>query len=164
MTGRIVIPIQDENGFLVAYAGRSVDQAEPRYRLPARRKPLVLFNLHRAVAAGKSVVVVEGFFDCFKVHLAGLPCVVALMGCSLSLRHEELLCEHFREVVLLLDGDRAGRAAAAAIAQRLVPRVSNEDCRSTRAVANPTSSEPTRFDAGAFLATFEARAETRRPG
>jgi DNA primase len=142
MAGRIVIPIHDENGLLVAYAGRSVDQAEPKYRLPARfRKSLVLFNLHRAVAAGKSVVVVEGFFDCFKVHQAGLPCVVALMGCSLSLRHEELLCEHFREVVLLLDGDRAGRAAAAAIAQRLVPRVS------TRIVEVPGGSQPDQLGA-----------------
>jgi DNA primase len=143
MAGRIVIPIQDENGFLVAYAGRSVDQAEPRYRFPPRfRKSLVLFNLHRAVAAaGKSIIVVEGFFDCFKVHQAGLPCVVALMGCSLSLRQEELLCELFREVVLLLDGDRAGRAAAAAIAQRLVPRVS------TRIVAVPGGSQPDQLGA-----------------
>jgi len=40
--------------------------AEPKYRFPARfRKSLALFNLHRAVVAGKSVVVVEGFFDCF---------------------------------------------------------------------------------------------------
>jgi DNA primase len=143
MAGRIVIPIQDENGFLVAYAGRSADQAEPRYRFPPRfRKSLVLFNLHRAVAAaGKSIIVVEGFFDCFKVHQAGLPCVVALMGCSLSLRQEELLCELFREVVLLLDGDRAGRAAAAAIAQRLVPRVS------TRIVAVPGGSQPDQLGA-----------------
>ncbi len=144
MADRIVIPIQDENGFLVAYAGRSVDQAEPKYRFPPRfRKSLVLFNLHRAVAAaGKSVVVVvEGFFDCFKVHQAGLPGVVALMGCSLSLRQEELLCEHFREVVLLLDGDRAGRAAAAAIARRLVSKVA------TKTVEVPGGSQPDQLGA-----------------
>ena len=143
MAGRIVMPIQDENGFLVAYAGRSVNQAEPKYRFPPRfRKSLVLFNLHRAVAAaGKSVVVVEGFFDCFKVHQAGLPCVVALMGCSLSFRQEELLCEHFREVVLLLDGDSAGRAAAATIAQRLVSRVS------TRIAEVPGDSQPDQLGA-----------------
>jgi DNA primase len=84
----------------------------------------------------KSVIVVEGFFDCFRVHQAGLPGVVALMGCSLSLQQEELLCEHFREVVLLLDGDTPGRAAAAAIAQRLVPKVS------TRLVEVPAGSQP----------------------
>jgi DNA primase len=142
MTGRVAIPIHDENGFLVAYAGRSVDQTDPKYRFPPRfRKSLVLFNLHRAAAEGKSAVVVEGFFDCFKVHQAGLPGVVALMGCSLSFRQEELMCEHFREVVLLLDGDTPGRAAAAAIAQRLVPKVS------TRLVEVPPGSQPDQLGA-----------------
>ena len=137
MAGRIVTPIHDENGFLVAYAGRSIDQTEPRYRFPARfRKSLVLFNLHRAAAEGRSVIVVEGFFDCLKVHEAGLPGVVALMGCSLSLRQEELLCEHFQEVVLFLDGDKAGRTAAAMFAQRLVSRVS------TRLIETPAGTQP----------------------
>lgn len=125
MAGRVVVPIHDENGFLVAYAGRSVDETGPKYRFPPRfRKSLVLFNLHRATAHGASVVVVEGFFDCIKVHQAGLPCVVALMGCSLSLRQEELLQQHFREIILLLDGDKAGRSAGAAIAARLVTKLS----------------------------------------
>jgi DNA primase len=143
MAGRVVIPIHDENGFLVAYAGRSIDETDPKYRLPPRfRKSLVLFNLHGAAAEGKSVIVVEGFFDCFKVHQAGLPGVVALMGCSLSFRQEELMCAHFREVVLLLDGDTPGCTAAAAIAQRLVPKVS------TRLVEVPPGSQPDQLGAG----------------
>ncbi len=125
MEGRIVIPIHNEDGVLVAYAGRTLGKAEPKYRFPARfRKSLVLFNLHRAVLHGKSVVVVEGFFDCLKVHQAGLPCVVALMGCSLSKRQEELLPKHFRRVILLLDGDKAGRNAGASIGARLVSKLS----------------------------------------
>jgi DNA primase len=137
MEGRAVIPIHDEHGFLVAYAGRSIDGTEPKYRFPARfRKSIVLFNLHRAVGCGDSVLVVEGFFDAVNVHQAGLPCVVALMGCSLSRRQEELLLEHFREVVLLLDGDNAGRHAGAAIAQRLVSKLS------TRLVELPGGIQP----------------------
>lgn len=58
------------------------------------------------------------------------------MGCSLSLRQEELLCEHFQDVILLLDGDKAGRAGGAAIAQRLVSKVS------TRLVEIPAGSQP----------------------
>lgn len=137
MEGRVVIPIHDEHGFLVAYAGRSIDGTEPKYRFPARfRKSIVLFNLHRAVGCGDSVIVVEGFFDAVNVHQADLPCVVALMGCSLSQRQEALLQEHFREVVLLLDGDNAGRRAGAAIAQRLVSKVS------TRLIEIPAGSQP----------------------
>jgi DNA primase len=142
MAGRIVIPVHDENGFLVAYAGRSVDQTEPKYRFPPRfRKSLVLFNLHRAAAHGESVVVVEGFFDSFNVHQAVLPCVVALMGCSLSVRQEELLHKHFREVILLLDGDKAGRSAGAIIAERLVSKLS------TRLVEVPHGSQPDQMGA-----------------
>ena len=142
MAARIVIPIHDESGLLIAYSGRSVDYTEPKYRFPARfRKSLVLFNLHRAAAAGKSVVVVEGFFDCFNVYQAPLPCVVALMGCSLSLRQEQLLQERFQEVVLFLDGDKAGRTAAIKIASRLVSKVS------TRLVEIPTGSQPDQLGA-----------------
>jgi DNA primase len=137
MEDRVVIPIHDEDGVLVAYAGRSADGSEPKYRFPPRfRKSLVLFNLHRATQHGSSVIMVEGFFDCMKVHQAALPCVVALMGCSLSIRQEELLRRHFREVILLLDGDMARRAGAVAIARRLVSKVS------TRLVDVPAGSQP----------------------
>ena len=137
MAGRIVIPIHNEDGILVAYAGRGLGQAEPKYRFPTRfRKSLVLFNFHRAVQHGKRVVIVEGFFDCFKVYQAGVRCVVALMGCSLSCRQTDLLEQHFEEAVLLLDGDMAGRAAGATIAAQLVPKLS------TRVVQVPEGSQP----------------------
>jgi DNA primase len=135
--GRIVIPIHDEHGFLVAYAGRSIGAREPKYVFPSRfRKSLVLFNLHRAIQHGTSVVVVEGFFDCLNVHQAGLPCVVGLMGCSLSRRQEELLEQHFRGVILCLDGDSAGRSAAVTVAARLVSKVS------TRLIEIPVGTQP----------------------
>lgn len=61
--GRVVIPIHDGHGFLVAYAGRSIIGAtEPKYLFPARfRKSSMLFNLHRAVQHGTSVIVVRAF-------------------------------------------------------------------------------------------------------
>jgi DNA primase len=70
LSGRLVIPLHDEHGQLVAYCGRVVDESEPRYRFPSGfAKSELLFNLHRAVAAGRpSVVMVEGFFDCLKLH------------------------------------------------------------------------------------------------
>jgi DNA primase len=70
----------------------------------------------------KIVIVVEGYFDCLRVHRAGLPWVVALMGSSLSAEQENALREAFDRVVLLLDGDAAGRAASRAIAARLSRR------------------------------------------
>jgi DNA primase len=125
MSGRIVIPIENERGELVAYAGRSVDGAEPKYKLPAGfKKSQVLFNVCRALEEDSSgaVVLVEGFFDCMKVTQAEHVCV-ALMGCSLSTEQEAQLVAHFRHVVIMLDGDEAGRNAAEEIGLRLAHKV-----------------------------------------
>jgi DNA primase len=121
LKGRIVIPIRNERGETVAYAGRALGEASPKYRLPGGfRKGLELFNFHRAVATGSPrVVVVEGYFDCLRVHQAGFPCVVALMGCSLSARQEKMLLDRFERVVLMLDGDAAGRAASRTLSAKL---------------------------------------------
>lgn len=141
MAGRVVFPIHDEGGALVAYAGRAIGQAGPKYRFPPRfRKSLVLFNLHRAAVMSKSVIVVEGFFDCIRVHQAGIPCVVALMGRSLSAQQEDLLRRHFDHVTLLLDGDQPGRTAGAAIATRLVSQIS------TRLALVPDGTQPDQLD------------------
>jgi DNA primase len=124
LRGRIVFPIHDQQGNLVAYAGRSLDNSEPRYLFPPGfHKSWVVYNLHRALGAapmqaGRGIVV-EGFFDCLKVHQAGYANVVALMGASLSEVQAQLLKEHFRDLVLMLDGDEAGQRASRVIVTRL---------------------------------------------
>lgn len=125
MAGRVVIPIHNERGELIAYAGRAIDSSDPRYKLPAGfHKSSVVYNLHRAVEDNQrgAVVVVEGFFDCLKVCQTGLP-AVALMGCSMSEEQENLLASYFRAAWLLLDGDEAGRQAVVEISGRLVRRM-----------------------------------------
>jgi DNA primase len=138
MSGRIVIPIRNLRGQPVAYAGRALDDRPPKYKLPAGfRKALELFNLQRAVATGgKTVIVVEGYFDCMRVHQAGFPCAVALMGSSLSAAQESGLRCHFESIVLMLDGDAAGRAASEAIAARL------SGGRSVQVLRVPDGSQP----------------------
>jgi DNA primase len=121
MNGRIVIPIHNEHGELVAYAGRAIDGSEPRYKLPAGfHKSLELFNLHRV--SGPEVVLVEGFFDCMKVYQAGFP-AVALMGSALCEAQEELLAMEFERVIVMLDGDEAGERATAECLTRLASRM-----------------------------------------
>jgi DNA primase len=120
MSGRVVIPIENERGELVAYAGRAIDGSEPKYKLPAGfKKTQVLYNLPRAAEeTDGTVVLVEGFFDCIKVTQAEHACV-ALMGCSISQEQEAQLVAYFRRVVVMLDGDEAGRRAAGEMAGRL---------------------------------------------
>jgi len=118
MEGRCVIPIHNRAGELVAYAGRAIDGSEPRYKFPAGfHKLRELFNLHR-VKEELSVVLVEGFFDCMKITQAGFPCV-ALMGSAMSRTQQALIAQNFASVVLMLDGDDAGRTAMDDIGNRL---------------------------------------------
>jgi len=126
LSGRIVIPIRNARGETVAYAGRALDGTLPKYKLPVGfRKARELFNLHRAAATGSTLaIVVEGYFDCLRVHQAGQPWVVALMGSSLSAEQADALLQCFDHVVLMLDGDAAGQAATQAIAARLSPSCS----------------------------------------
>jgi DNA primase len=121
MNGRIVIPIRNPSGEIVAYAGRALDGRSPKYKLPAGfRKAWELFNIERATAtSSQTVIVVEGYFDCVRVHQAGFSFVVALMGSSLSASQERVLAERFERVVLMLDGDAAGRAASRLLNTRL---------------------------------------------
>ena len=121
MRGRLVIPIHNAGGELIAYCGRAITAALPRYRVPRGfAKSEILFNLHRAVATGEpTVVVVEGFFDSMKVHQAGIRSVVALMGAALYEPQHRALMRHFRDVILMLDGDAAGQRASQMIAANL---------------------------------------------
>jgi DNA primase len=82
LKSRIAIPIHDDDGELVAYAGRWADADVPedveKYLLPLKfRKSLVLFNLSRLARPVEHVVVVEGFFGAMRLHGLGIPVVAA---------------------------------------------------------------------------------------
>jgi DNA primase len=115
MGGRICVPIHNEQGQLVAYAGRwpgdDVPDGQERYRLPSKfEKNRVLFNLHRATL-GEHIVLVEGYWSAIRLHTLGVP-VAALMGSSVSTEQLALLRERgYRFLTLLWDGDEPGRKA-----------------------------------------------------
>ncbi|MFL5267941.1 MAG: hypothetical protein ACJ8AH_15340 [Stellaceae bacterium] len=114
MRQRVVIPIHNERGELVAYAGRWPGdsgwlEGTDKYMLPPKfQKMRVLFNLNRVIEGKwpgheRHVVVVEGFFGVFAIHPIA-PCV-ALMGSVLSDDHIRLLrSANMKFVTLLLDG------------------------------------------------------------
>ena len=143
MRGRLVIPIHNAQGELIAYCGRSLDQTSPRYRVPPGfAKSEVVFNMHRAAATGDSaVVVVEGFFDCMKVHQAGIQSVVALMGAVLYEPQRGALTGRFHQVILMLDGDATGRKASEVIAEKLRP-ISTVQVQRLPAGAQPDQLSP----------------------
>ena len=128
MAGRIAIPIHNPNGEVVAYAGRLVSEPtddHPKYKLPPGfRKSLELFNIDRASRESPEcpLVIVEGFFDCMKLHQHGHRRTVALMGSTMSSAQEELIHEHTDangRIILMLDEDEAGQTGREDIAARL---------------------------------------------
>jgi DNA primase len=133
MQNRICIPIHNELGELVAYAGRwPADAGWPdgsqKYALPAGfRKSKVLFNLHRAREhATEGLIVVEGFFTVFEFWERNRKNVVALMGSSMSAEQERLIVETVGpkgRVLLALDNDEAGRKGSEHAVGRLRSQV-----------------------------------------
>ncbi|MCH8837981.1 MAG: toprim domain-containing protein [Candidatus Marinimicrobia bacterium] len=110
MSGRIAIPIHDMAGNLAAYCGRAINNTQPKYRFPRGfPKSKVVYNLNRVIDSGyDEVAVVEGFFDVFTLHKAGIESV-ALMGSSLSQDQKKQLLSLEQRLVLMFDGDQAGR-------------------------------------------------------
>ena len=123
MAGRIVIPIHNEAGQLVAFAGRwpgepPDDQGEsiPKHKLPPKfRASHVVFNLHRVSPDARAVVLVEGFFDVIELHQAASAPAIALMGTQLSKYQAALITSTFgpdTRIVLAFDDDPAGAKCA----------------------------------------------------
>ena len=132
MRNRIVIPIHNDKGELVAYAGRTPGdppEGEEKYKLPKGfRKSLEVFNLNRALkeSSEQPLYIVEGFFDCMRLWQTGLKRVVCLMGSTLSDAQAAAIVRVTHQnskVVLLFDEDDAGRAGREAAAARLASKL-----------------------------------------
>lgn len=115
MAGRICIPLHDETGVLVGYAGRYPADEAPdgveKYLFPKGfSKSQLLFGLHGLQHDG-AVVLVEGFFAAMWLQRLNIP-AVAMMGTSISEHQVGLLRQAgVRNVLVLLDGDEPGRTA-----------------------------------------------------
>lgn len=144
LRGTVAIPIHDEDGDLVAYAGRRLKWADVeshgKYKLPGGfRKDFVLYNLDRAREHGGAagLILVEGYFAVLKLFELGFPNVVASMGCSLSEPQAQLLSKHSSDVTVLYDGNEAGRGGATA-ARKLLDSIGVH----TRIVWLPDGTQP----------------------
>ena len=128
--GRLTFPVRDSEGRLIAFGGRILGDGEPKYlnspESPLFHKRSTLFCLdraRRAIADESTAVVVEGYFDCFSLHLVGITNVVATLGTALTSDHARLLRRRVGpdgRVVLCYDADPAGRRAAATGARVLL--------------------------------------------
>ena len=129
--GRLMLPIHDARGRIVAFGGRILDadnKDAPKYLnspdTPLFDKGRTLYNLHRAGPLSRQsdrMVVVEGYMDVIALAAAGIGDAVAPMGTALTERQIELLWRMVPTPVLCFDGDAAGRRAAMRAIARALP-------------------------------------------
>ncbi len=116
---RLIIPIRDERGRVIAFGGRIMQGDGPKYintpESPLYEKSKVLYGLGQArqgIGQRDRVVVVEGYFDVISLHQAGFTEAVATCGTALTQDHLEKIRRLTRDLVLLMDADEAGMRAA----------------------------------------------------
>lgn len=117
--GRLMIPIHDAQGRVVAFGGRVLGDGHPKYlnspQSPIFNKSRVLYGYPQAVKAirqADQAVIVEGYMDVLSAHQAGYRNVVASMGTALTATQLRMLSRHTRRIILALDADTAGQQAA----------------------------------------------------
>ena len=116
--GRLVFPIENIFGEIVAFGGRILEKGEPKYlnspESPVYIKGKNLYGLNKAkeeIRKKGFALIVEGYFDLISLWNAGIGNVVATLGTALTREHLELLRRYTVEVVALFDPDEAGRKA-----------------------------------------------------
>lgn len=115
---RVIFPIANESGKVVAFGGRALGDDQPKYlnspETPIYTKSRVLYHLDRAGSAIRKLdyaILVEGYMDCIAVASSGIENVVASCGTSLTESQIRLLTRYSRRVVVNYDPDSAGVAA-----------------------------------------------------
>ncbi|MDP2854550.1 MAG: DNA primase [Smithellaceae bacterium] len=116
--GRLIFPIENVFGEIVAFGGRILGEGDPKYlnspESPVYIKGKNLYGLQKAKEAIRQsgfCLIVEGYFDAISLWNAGVRNVVATLGTALTRDHLELLRRYTQDVVALFDPDTAGRKA-----------------------------------------------------
>ena len=145
--GRLMFPIRDARGRVIAFGGRILGPGEPKYlNSPDTTlfdKGRTLYNLDRAAPASRSakrLIVVEGYMDVIALDRAGISEAVAPNGTALTEGQIERLWRLDPSPILCFDGDNAGRKAAVRAALRALPLLRPE--RTLRFVELPAGQDP----------------------
>jgi DNA primase len=125
---RIMFPIRDARGRVIAFGGRVLDKGEPKYLNSPEtvlfhkgRELYGMYETRQSRAPLSRLLVVEGYMDVVRLHQAGVHYAVATLGTATTADHLKRVFQLVSEVVFSFDGDRAGRAAAWRALQNALP-------------------------------------------
>ena len=114
---RLMFPIIDVRGNVIAFGGRVMGEGEPKYlnspetEIFSKRRNLFALNVAKKTKRGY-LILCEGYMDAITLHQYGFDCAVASLGTSLTEEHVKLLSNYTKELILTYDGDAAGQRAS----------------------------------------------------
>ncbi len=159
---RVMFPIRDARGRVIAFGGRIIDAGEPKYLNSPEtvlfHKGHELYGLYEARRARRSLdtlVVVEGYMDTVSLHQSGIDYAVATLGTATTAEHFRRIFRLVPTVVFAFDGDRAGRAAAWRALQQALPEA--REGREIRFLLLPEGHDPDTLIAAEGREAFEQR-------
>ncbi len=165
---RIMFPIRDARGRVLAFGGRIIDQGEPKYLNSPEttlfhkgRELYGLYEARQSRVALKRLVVVEGYMDTVRLHQYGIPYAVATLGTATTPEHLKRVFRLVSEVVFAFDGDRAGRAAAWRALQQALPEA--REGREMRFLFLPEGHDPDTLVGEEGREAFEERLASAIP-
>jgi DNA primase len=171
--GRVMFPIGDRSGRIIAFGGRVIDQGQPKYLNSPEsllfEKGRVLYGWaaaraglsREAASTGQAVIVTEGYMDVIALHRAGFSTAVAPLGTALTEFQLRDLWRLAPEPILCFDGDAAGQQAAARALRRALPLL-RPGC-SLRFATLPSGEDPDSLIRTAGRAAFDQILASTRP-
>ncbi|MFM6854302.1 MAG: DNA primase, partial [Sphingopyxis sp.] len=166
--GRLMIPIRDVRGRVIAFGGRILGAGEPKYLkspdTPLFDKGRILYNLDRAAPAARAtsrLIIVEGYMDVIALAQAGIGEAVAPLGTALTEQQIDLAWRQVPVPLLAFDGDSAGQRAALRAATRALPML--RPGHSLAFITMPAGQDPDDIVRGGGAAAFDALASTPTP-
>ena len=144
---RVMFPIRDRRGRVIAFGGRVIDKGEPKYlnspETDIFHKSRELYGLYEMRQFNRKVdwaVVVEGYMDVVSLAQFGVRNAVATLGTATSSTHIQQLFRVCSKIVFCFDGDRAGRDAALRALSHSIPQI--KDNREIRFMFLPDGEDP----------------------
>ncbi|ASK87807.1 DNA primase [Sphingorhabdus sp. SMR4y] len=158
--GRLMIPIRDPRGRVIAFGGRILGDGEPKYLnspdTPLFDKGRTLYNLDKASPASRQtgrILVVEGYMDAIALAQAGFAEVVAPLGTALTEHQIERIWKMVEKPIICFDGDAAGQKASIRAALRALPLL--RPAHSLQFATLPFGQDPDDFVKNKGKAAFE---------
>lgn len=162
---RVIFPIYDIEGRTVAFGGRAIGDAQPKYlnspETPTFIKGKTLYGLDRArkaIGLAGYAIAVEGYMDLIACHQAGFEQTIATLGTALTPDHVRILKRYATRLVLAYDGDAAGLRAAL----RAAPMFEEAGC-DAHVFRLPPGSDPDTFIAEQGRQAFQAQIDAAEP-